>query len=101
MAWRSAGVCATGQPTRAPMAASSCMQASVKRQTSASSRMRSVVTPHSAEIGLVVALPQSLYQSAARMSALGWASNPARHNRSTAARSASEPGCAGSPISQP
>ncbi len=61
-AMRSSPDCAIGQPIRAPTAAASAIARSMNACTSGSSRIRSVVAPVSAEIGLVVMLPHNLYQ---------------------------------------
>src|SRR5258705_8645255 len=77
-----------GQPMRSPMAAASAMIASVKRSSSGSSRRRSQVAPVSADIGFMVMLPQSLYQTSAWMRLLTVASKPAAVSRSASAHPA-------------
>ena len=52
-----------GQPIRAPISCASRIAASQKARTRSSSRIRSAVAPVSTETGLMVMLPQSLYQT--------------------------------------
>ena len=77
MAWRPCGLCATGQPMRAPMAAASSMTAEQKASTSGSASTRSMVAPVIAATGFIVMLPHNLYQMSWRTSLECVASKPA------------------------
>ena len=61
-AWRSSGSCAISMPILAPMDLASSMTPEMKSRTKGSSKMRSVVAPVIALMGLTVMLPHSLYQ---------------------------------------
>ncbi len=77
------------------------MIASVKRSSSGSSRRRSQVAPVSADIGFIVMLPHSLYQTSAWMRLLTVVSKPAAPRRSASALTRPDAPPDGSPMIRP
>jgi hypothetical protein len=100
-AWRSSGVCAIGMPMCSPMALASSMMRETKSRTSGSSKITSVVAPVKALMGLMVMLPQSLYQTSFWIWGETVALKPACTNKAASACTRGESTPLGSPTISP
>ena len=85
MACRSSGCWSIGMPMAAPMALASSITLDTKLRTRGSPKIRSVVAPVKALMGLTVMLPQSLYQTSLWIWTDTLAAKPARCSRATSA----------------
>ena len=90
-----------GQPIRAPICCASRMAAWQKARTRSSSRIRSAVAPVSTDTGLMVMLPQSLYQTSAWIPADRVTSKPPVSRTAARARSRADSLWSGSPMISP
>ena len=100
-ACRSSGVCAIGQPIRAPISRASSIAAEQNATTSSSDRTGPMLAPVTAATGFMVRLPHSLYQTSARIRGETVTSRPPPRSAAASERTRGVSAPDGSPTMMP